>query len=181
MCGLAWLEGGLWGEEAWSAKAAVWQLILSCTAHRYVSLSCFPPAALRAPCAPPILLALLLLCLRGAAVKVLLVPMGRAALWQLVKRQGTDTVLRWRFLGAGWLPVSTTWDARCPWLFFQACAPSNTSLGFLVWGVFVCLFLSFFIFLPSFTSRLSPGLFPDLCSGLSALKKTSHLLVTEGM
>lgn len=77
----------------------MWRLILSCAAHRSVSLPCFPPAAelQAAPCAPPsapqcspVLLTLLLLCrcLGAAAVKVLLrVPMGREVLWQLVKWQ----------------------------------------------------------------------------------------------
>lgn len=65
-------------------------------------------------------------------------------------------VLRQQFLGAGWLPVCTTWDAKRLWLFLQACAPSYTSLRFgFVWFFFFFWFVSVFSF--PFTSRPSPA------------------------
>lgn len=64
-------------------------------------------------------------------------------------------VLRQQFLGAGWLPVCATWDAKRLWLFLQACAPSYTSLRFgFVWFFFFFL-VCFCVFLPLYLEAIT--------------------------
>lgn len=95
-------------------------------------------------------------------------------IWQSYR--GADLVLRQQFLWAGWLLVCATWAAKFPCGFSSKPPPPPAPL----WGgsFFFSFLLSFF--LPFYLRAINRFVSWSLCR-VSALKTTSHLLVTERM
>lgn len=95
-------------------------------------------------------------------------------IWQ--SHKGADLVLRQQVLWAGWLVVCATWDAKFLCAFSSKPLPPPAPL----WGG--SFFFSFLLssFLPFYLGAINRFVSWSLCR-VSALKTTSHLLVTERM
>lgn len=92
--------------------------------------------------------------------------------------RGADLVLRQQFLWAGWLLVCATWDAK----FLCGFSSKSVFPPAPLWVfLFVCFYLFVcFVLFPFYLQAINRFVSWFLWR-VSALKKTSHLLVTERM